>query len=285
MFQLQWKLGYTPDHWKSAHITLFPKKDPPTLPQNYRPIAVHNTIYKLWTKFIAITLQDYAEDNHIIHESQYGFRPTRSTAHATQLLTLLLEDARDNKQDIFVVKLDFASAYNRVNHARLFHTMQMLGFPPDAIKVVQSVYKNATIQIQTDPSLTPTTLPQNSGVIQGDTLSPLLFNIAIEPLLRWLHHTFPGSDPKGYTVINAKRSARALHHPVQHANIPSIAYADDSCIITNNIHRLQLQLKKIELFSEWSGIHLNPSKCEASAILHSKDNPTDTNHITPFLPP
>lgn len=211
MFKLMWKIGYTPNDWKTAEITLFLKKEPSYLPSNHRPIAVHITIYKLWTRLITEIAQSYIEAHNLLSFSQEGFRPNRSTAHAIQLLTLALEDARNFNKDIFVTKLDFASAYNCVNHDKLFYIMESLGFPHDIINIIKSLYTDASTILLT-PIGTSSAIPQSSGVIQGDTLSPLLFNIAIEPLLQWLHSSQNISNPlfaKGYHLaqwINTQKS-------------------------------------------------------------------------------
>ena len=49
MFILMWMTGCTPDHWKQSHTLLLYKKDGPLQLSNYRPIALANTLYRLWT--------------------------------------------------------------------------------------------------------------------------------------------------------------------------------------------------------------------------------------------
>ncbi len=56
--------------------------------------------------------------------------------------------------------------------------MYDLGFPTDAIDAVKNLYEDATTQIRIQK------IPVERGSIQGDTLSPFLFFLYIEPLLR-----------------------------------------------------------------------------------------------------
>ncbi|KAG7667202.1 hypothetical protein KSW81_000939 [Nannochloris sp. 'desiccata'] len=243
MFKLMWKFSYTPKEWKTAEITLFQKKDPTYLPANYRPIAVHLTIYKLWTRFITEITQTFVDDNNILHYSQEGFTRDRSTSHAIQLLTLALEDAREFKKDIFVTKLDFTSAYNCINHDKLFYIMSQLGFPQDVIDVLKSLYTDAATILVT-PLGRSTAIPQASGATK-----------------------------KGYEFESLKKYSTISHVPEHHKHLPATGYADDLHLIDSSVSNLQQQLNKIELYSEWMGIFLSPPKCEASGIIRS---PTTT---------
>src|ERR1700738_5038355 len=82
------------------------------------------------------------------------------------------------------------------------------------------------------------------GTIQGDTLSPYLFIIFLEPLLRWLQQ---GNN--GYTFGTSR------------VKISSVTYADDLAAIANKLEALQTQLNKLDKFSEWAGMDLGIPKC------------------------
>ena len=91
-----------------------------------------------------------------------------------------------HKNDLFVTYLDFSSAFNMCDHDQLLRTMHDIGVPRDAIEIVKDIYSGhrTTVSLpvgKTDPILV------TRGTIQGDPLSPLLFLLYIEPLLRWLH--------------------------------------------------------------------------------------------------
>ena len=47
--------------------------------KNYRPIALANTMYKLWTSIVTTLMSDFAEEHSILHEGQEGFRRHRNT--------------------------------------------------------------------------------------------------------------------------------------------------------------------------------------------------------------
>jgi retron-type reverse transcriptase len=97
------------------------------------------------------------------------------------------------------------------------------------------------------------------GTIQGDTLSPYLFIIFLEPLLRWLER-----GNLGYTL---KTSQYTLN---------SAAYADGLAIITSDIKHIQPQINKIEKFCQWAGMDLGIPKCAIIGCPNNKYMPAAT---------
>ena len=83
------------------------KKSDPAQLTNHRPIALANTIYKLYTSTLTSILSAYGEKHQIMHDSQKGFRAERGTSRQLQLLIAALEYARFTNQDIYILYIDF----------------------------------------------------------------------------------------------------------------------------------------------------------------------------------
>ena len=115
-FKLCWATGTTPDAWKGSTTLFFHKKGSKTDPSNYRPIALHSNIYKLWTRVVHSIMSTYAERVGMISDSQEGFQEHHVADRQAEHFVLTCEDARICKQDLFAPKLDFASAFNRVDN-------------------------------------------------------------------------------------------------------------------------------------------------------------------------
>ena len=233
-----------PTAWKISLTILLYKKGDPSQLSNHRPIALANTIYKFFTSTLTSILSAYGERHQILHDSQEGFRAERSTSRQLQLLIAALEDARLTNQDIYLLYIDFKNAFGSLDHARLLAIMKDLGYPEDAVTLVGNIYSNSNTIFTGEHFGTTKPIPIQRGTIQGDTLSPYLFLIFLEPLLRWLQR-----GKNGYTFGTSK------------ITINTAAYADDLAAITNNLHSIQIQLNKLDKYCEWSGMDLGVPKC------------------------
>ncbi|KAJ9528538.1 hypothetical protein QJQ45_020485, partial [Haematococcus lacustris] len=186
LFIIMWATGCTPTTWKTSDTCLLYKdKGQETDLNAYRPVGLANTIYKLWTSLITKTLYEYAEANGMLSNCQAGFRSHRDTTQQLQMLVMALEDAKLAKVDIYALLVDFTSAFNTTCQDKLLWIMHDLGFPTDATDAVKDLYTGATTRFRTPYGPTDP-VPVDRGTIQGDSLSPFLFLIYIEPLLRWL---------------------------------------------------------------------------------------------------
>ncbi len=98
-----------------------------------------------------------------------------------------LEDAKIFKKDIYALVVDFTSDFDTTDHDRMLWIIYDIGFPTDVIDAVKNLYEDATTQIGLPSGGYTQTIPVERRTIQGATLSPFLFLLCIEPLLRWLH--------------------------------------------------------------------------------------------------
>jgi ribonuclease HI len=264
IFITLWILGKTPEPWKQSHTVLLYKAKDTTEPSNYRPIGLANTVYKLWTSTVTKALAGYAEQHHILSSTQEGFRVKKSTHRQIMNLIQAIEDSALTKKNLYVMYVDFSSAFNTIDHDKLLQIMYDLGFPCDAIDTVKHIYTDTTTQISTHKGLS-NHIHVDRGTLQGDNLSPFLFLCFIEPLLRWQH-----SGGRGYRYGCLEPHENDQHH------LSSPAYADDLAIATNNTQDMQIQKTKLENFNQWAGLTANASKCSITGILHGDHhrNPT-----------
>ena len=239
-----YKLKQIPASWKISLTILLYKKGDPSLLSNHRPIALANTIYKLSTSTLTLILSAYGERHQILHDSQKGFRVERCISKQLQLLIATLEDAQFTNQDIYLLYIDFKNAFGSIDHARLLAIMKDLGYPEDAVKLLGNIYSQSNTIFIGEHFGQTQKIPIQRGTIQRDTLSPYLFIIFLEPLLRWLQ-----SSKHGYTLGTSK------------VTINSAAYADDLAIITNKLTSLQNQLNKLDKYYKWARMDLGITKC------------------------
>jgi phage host-nuclease inhibitor protein Gam len=124
-----------------------------------------------------------------------------------------------------------------------------LSYPQDAINLISNIYSNSsTIFFGSHFGKTKLVHIQR-GTIQGDTLSPYLFIISLEPLLKWLVRGNLGYELK------------TLQYTLN-----STTYADDLAIITNDIKHIKI--KKIDKFCQWARLELGIPKPQAAQIIN-----------------
>ena len=250
-----WKAAYTPTCWAKSHTCLLYKRGDNRDLGSYRPIAMANILGKIWTGTLARALAYFAETRHILSTTQEGFRTKKNSLRQVRNVVNAIEDAHLHHKNIYLLFVDFSNAFNTVQHLTLQLIMQWEGIPPHMCRCVASLYANASTQIITPAGLTAE-IPITRGTLQGDTLSPLLFLLYLEPLLRWLHQ-----GNRGYHFGCLSPAANAQHQ------LSGAAFADDLATITNNIQDMQKQALKITLFAAWADLGINNSKCAVTAGL------------------
>ena len=147
--------------------------------ENYRPITLLNTDYKIYTKTIAKKLADVAPS--IVHEDQAGFIPKRSLYDHTKTTQLVIEYCEIAEQNGCIVALDQEKAYDKIDHEYLWIILEKFGFPIKFINRIKEMYKNTYKAIMINGIVTKKYKVER-GVHQGDPMSCLLYDLAIEPL-------------------------------------------------------------------------------------------------------
>ena len=88
---------------------------------NYRPIALLETIGKLYEKIINKRLKWYLEDKNKLNDLQFGFRPTRSTHTSLTAMIEFITQAQKRGLDVFLLSKDIEKAFDKVHHPPLIH--------------------------------------------------------------------------------------------------------------------------------------------------------------------
>ena len=117
IFRKVWKTRDVPVEWSTASIQLLPKSPILTDPAEFRPIALTNTIGKIFFAVIAKRLEKYMAENKFISQVQKGFKAETPGCleHSFAMFEALL-DAKRNRKQIVVAWLDLCNAYGSVRH-------------------------------------------------------------------------------------------------------------------------------------------------------------------------
>ena len=174
---------------------IYKKKDTRQI-QNYRPITVLNADYKIMTKTLANRLAKIAGD--LIHPDQAGFVPGRRIFDHIRLSQMVLQYAEAAEVNGVIVALDQEKAYDKINHSYLWKVLSRFNLPENFINTVRILYTGARSAVIAN-GVQSTFYYITRGARQGDPLSCLLFDLAIEPLAAALRE----SPLKGMEVPGA----------------------------------------------------------------------------------
>ena len=129
--------------------------------------------------------------------SQKGFLPMEGCLEHNHM-TSVLQDSRRRKRPIILTWLDLKDAYGSVPHPTLLTIMGLAGLGGLTLQIVRDFYHQTTTAIRTGKDKTgPITIQR--GVKQGCPLSPILFNLVMEVLIRAAEST----EDAGYSIANS----------------------------------------------------------------------------------
>jgi hypothetical protein len=112
---------------------------------------------------------------------------------------MMMENAQMYNKDIYIMYADFKGAFNAVDHRIMFKHMRQLGMPSAFAETCEQLYGVFTSNYNTPYGTTPS-IDINRATLQGDTLSPFMFTLFLEPLPRWLTVGSRGYHPGAPTA-------------------------------------------------------------------------------------
>ena len=118
------------------------KKGDATLPENYRPISLLPTGYKVLASLIHQRLIDGGVDAKI-RELQCGLMPKRNCSDTLMLVRRMIDAATEAKEDgLLMVFLDWAKAFDRIKSYSLVKALERFGLPSKVVQLIGSIYEN-----------------------------------------------------------------------------------------------------------------------------------------------
>src|SRR5579863_1971802 len=176
-----------PDDWNDGRVSMIEK--PNSVKGNlltYRPITITPILYRLFAKIFGYRIQDWAESSGVLGEMQNGFRRGRRGDDNIFIITSLIELCRKEKQGCIAAFLNASRAYDKVDLAKLWQTLERLGLPKEYTELIQLLYEGRRFVIHYGDKPSDW-MTAEVGLKQGCPLSPILFALYISGLERELN--------------------------------------------------------------------------------------------------
>jgi hypothetical protein len=246
-------------------------------PANYRPIACLNTCYKLLTGFVAKYLDLYLRKRKIIPEEQIALRGgVWGCTHALTLDQSLSADAQNQKQrPISVAWIDYAKAFDSVPHSYVTWLFNAVRAPGPIKKFLSGLMRQWRVRYEIrnprGKALRSSHLRISSGVLQGDSFSPLLFCLAMAPISHAVNSI--GGEYK-----TASGKLKGLQVSLSH-----LFYMDDLKLFACSPKNLQQQIEVVASISNDINMRLNAKKCAVAHFTPSRLRNAQVGVETPAL--
>jgi Reverse transcriptase (RNA-dependent DNA polymerase) len=246
-------LRVIPKCWKCGEVQLIFKKGDELDPSNWRPITLLAVWFKLLMTLLGSRVHQADQERRdedgraFISECQRGFRPSMSGCTDNGALLKSWEREVAESGVAYIGFIDFKNAFGSLDHSVIWQVLEWLCIPKYICEIVKSAYDGASIRIRYGDKKVTAEITVERGVLQGCPLSPTIFALAIEPLLRLLT-----SMSKSKVGIQAKADCAA--------------YADDVGLFAIKRAMSQHFSKGLELNYLCSGLEVNVKKSAATCI-------------------
>ena len=125
-------------------------------------------------KILQARLQQYL--NHELPDVQAGLRKGRGTTDQIVNICLIIEKAREFQKNIYFYFIDYAKAFDCVDHNKLWKILKEMGIPDHLTCLLRNLYADQEAKVRTGHGTTDW-FQIRKGVSQGCILSPCFFNL------------------------------------------------------------------------------------------------------------
>ena len=177
----------------------------------------------------------------------HSLSDTRGTRDQIANICWIIEKAREFQKNIYFSFIDYAKAFDCVDHNKMWKILKEMGIPDHVTCLLRNLYAGQEAPVRTGHGTTDW-FQIGKGVRQDCILSPCLFNLYAEYIMRnaGLHETQAGIKIAG-------------------RNINNLRYADDTTLMAESEEELKSYLMIVEEETEKAGLKLNIQKTKITA--------------------
>ena len=243
IINMAWESGQVPSDWTKAVITPIFKNGNRKDCNNYRGISLISVVGKIFSGIVERRVRVLVEDK--LDENQCGFRPLRGCQDQIFSLRQIMEKSYEWNRELYLCFIDLEKAYDRVPRGKLLSVLRDYGIGGKLLQAIKGLYLDSQAAVRVDGKLS-SWFRVVSGVRQGCNLSPLLFILFMDHMLKTINW-------QGEIKIGENK-------------ISSLAYADDLVVMADSIERLQNNISELDQRCKDYGMKISISKTKVMSV-------------------
>ena len=196
-------------------------------------------------KILQARLQQYV--NYELPDVQAGFRKDRGTRDQIANICWIIKKARELQKNIYFCFIDYAKAFDCVDHNKLWKILKEMGIPDHLTCLLKNLHACQEATVRTGHGTTDW-FQIRKGVCQGFILSPCLFNLYAKNIKQ-----------------NARLDEAQAGIKIAGRNINNLRYADVTTLMAESKEELKSLLMKVKEENEKVGLKLNIQKTKIMA--------------------
>ena len=222
---------------------------------SYRGITLTSVLAKILESLLLSRLRSHLTERGILHLNQTAYRKKVSCTEAIFSTLETVSQYSQRNEKMYICFYDLQKTFDSVQYSALLNRLYRLnrlyeaGVDGKAWRLIRNWYNHPKCRGRINGQLS-SAFTLERGVLQGSVLSPVLFLLVIDPLLKCL-------ECSGLGTFISDTYARAFAH------------ADDIRTVTSSLDTLQQQVNTVQNFAAEIALVLNPTKCEVLLVSSS----------------
>lgn len=240
-----WEGEIVPEDFTDALIIKLAKRGDLTECSNWRGITLLNTINKILSIIIHDRISKVLEP--ILRKNQGGFRPGRSCIDNINTLRIIMEQSAEFNTPLYLLFVDFKQAFDSLDRNVMWRILATYGIPARIRNIISGLYRNGKCRVVHRGKL-GRWFTVESGVKQGCVLSPLLFLLVLDWVMR---------------KVNA--GGRGIQWTLTE-RLEDIDFADDLALMAQRARDMEESFRRLVKYAGQVGLQVNMIKTKLIRI-------------------